>query len=472
MSDETLTAWCQIVASRNYGFSHYRASVIDGLISEGSSVKYVKTEKGYAKAFSKTMKLNRDDALSVSAQNTSNASDKTEEEIKALSEQTSLKNKTEHHELEKGRVKQKYGLDVTPELVLKDKDGWGEKLRHHYRINHGFTPCTNFGNLPMIDVLEQLKSKFDDDGIAFTPDVANRHKGARLAVILKDLGIDYILGLDFLRGDDPTLSAINDVAIERRKEIKIVAGISIGQKNTPIQTAQSLLNILGLKSPLIRCEGARGERVRIYGKPCPDYERSINASGKQTKPVVNPDTGNLIPIWDERDSVFSYWLENDLEKIKGLRTVYDHEQTIIAKARADQAVEDSIKNQQSIIDLKAIQSVEDYEMAVNQWGVESIIEELPKQLSDDHDQWQRICDWGLELTSRLSAQAESMAFKFVQFTRNAFNRGDKVTILKVENDVENPDLRINATVSYWASGFAICDGGWRINEGDWVGVFA
>jgi hypothetical protein len=47
------------------------------------------------------------------------------------------KTKTERHQERKALLNERYGVDVTPELVWKDDDAWYPQLRLHYFLTMG-----------------------------------------------------------------------------------------------------------------------------------------------------------------------------------------------------------------------------------------------------------------------------------------------------------------------------------------------
>lgn len=63
-------------------------------------------------------------------------------ELKKLQDKRA-KTKTERHQQRKGELSRRYEIDVTPELVERDDDGWYPQLRMHYYLTLGREFLTN-----------------------------------------------------------------------------------------------------------------------------------------------------------------------------------------------------------------------------------------------------------------------------------------------------------------------------------------
>ncbi|MCC5669515.1 hypothetical protein LC653_38275 [Nostoc sp. CHAB 5784] len=57
-------------------------------------------------------------------------------ELKKLQDKKA-KTKTERHQQRKAELSRRYEIDVTPDLVEKDDDGWYPQLRMHYYLTLG-----------------------------------------------------------------------------------------------------------------------------------------------------------------------------------------------------------------------------------------------------------------------------------------------------------------------------------------------
>ncbi len=185
----------------------------------------------------------------------------------------------ERAQVEKYHLQQRYGVDITPELKLKDDKGYyGQLLTHFYLLNHQ-------QYLPQSIYLiwdRDMETRLDR---VFLPD-ANHH-------ILKIQGLLALGMINFLDVDrqfqatDPDLVSLKRISYLCSQHIKRAIGIDVpynssGEVN-PIVILNRFLQLLGLKVELSQSTiDNRGEKVDIY-----QLDRTL--------------------LNDGRDKIFSIW---------------------------------------------------------------------------------------------------------------------------------------------------------------------
>ncbi|MBW4422743.1 MAG: hypothetical protein KME13_26790 [Myxacorys californica WJT36-NPBG1] len=173
-------------------------------------------------------------------------------------------------------MQQRYGVEVTPELVEKDDNKWHSGIRLHYYATVG---------RPYLKQRDQRAvSAFLKDGGAWIPSINRASLGTAIAV-LDLLGIqDLLVEGETFTSHDPKLIAMFKRAQQDWWAIKATLNITIGQKDTPISFAQRLLGKLGLKLTHDRRVGGVGAQIHCY---------------------------RFEAIDDGREEVFAKWLERD-----------------------------------------------------------------------------------------------------------------------------------------------------------------
>ncbi len=162
----------------------------------------------------------------------------------------------ERHQMSKYMLKQRYGVEVTPQLKLRDERGYyGQLLLHYYLTHESEYFCAR-------DKQEWNQQLEKGEGKVFLPDV----KTYTLKVeALRALGI-----LKFLAPErqfcetDFDLIELKTKAVRCSKHVKRAIGISIPQDTekkpiSGIQILRQVLRVLGLK--LQRVQGQNGSKV-------------------------------------------------------------------------------------------------------------------------------------------------------------------------------------------------------------------
>jgi Domain of unknown function (DUF3854) len=288
-SPVSLWTWAKRACVVNAGKHNYRAEIVQKLLLEG----YLKAEpdeseiaspRRFASADSEIIKeeikLTRDTNYREHTLEVASVDLPTEHEMKQLDKKRA-KTKTERLAERKGNLAKRYGVEVTPELVEKDDNGWYLRLQLHYYLT--------IGNKYLIERDKRSLSQMNEkgQGKVFKPDVNKR----LLLPIVKTLETVEIK--QFL---DPTAEFTHSNLSEWfervkgwRHEIKSLLGVSINpEKDTPIAVAQRILKKLGLRLEFKYWRGDSKNKHRVY-------------SGCNLNP-------------DERDFIFEQWLERDEKK--------------------------------------------------------------------------------------------------------------------------------------------------------------
>ena len=273
-----LTAWSNYAAKANQGYHDYKSNITAKLEHEGYELTVVVPNPDLNSADAieeqivnaKEINYSRERELKIAATNPSDL------QLKTL-EKKNTKTRAERHTESKGKLVRRYLTeDVTDELIVRDDAGWYPQIQLYYYLTIGLEHIPNRDKV-------KLQALSPEGYKPFIPDI---NKTA-LSVKIKAL---QVLDIEQFFGEDRTFT--NDSLanwFEKIKgcsaDIKNFLGVGIGDKSTPITTAQRLLNLLGYKMKSI-------DRIRIDGKLTYRYSGVIcNA--------------------DDRQDVLSRWLERD-----------------------------------------------------------------------------------------------------------------------------------------------------------------
>ena len=285
-----LEAWAKRAVVVNAGMKKYRESILEKLKLEG--YKIVGTDPNpdpelralQEEEFKQTKEAiaeNKKASYQEYCENVSKTEDVGDRELKLLQEKRA---KTEAERLaeRKGNLKQRYQVEVTPELVDRDDRGWYGKLRLYYYLMIG--NCF----LAQRDK-KKLSNLTEGTGKAFKPDI-NKQCLGMVIYALQKLEIEqffdenaefskYSLADWYDRLKNP----------KTRAEIKTALGVNICDGDSPIQAANKFLKLLGLRLKAKRSAGGRADKHRIYSG-C-----KVNA--------------------DDHDRIYAQWYRRDLEQL-------------------------------------------------------------------------------------------------------------------------------------------------------------
>ncbi len=286
-SNESLLTWGKRGCVVNDGKNNYRESVLNKLREEGYSITNFKFEdKTSETVINESLKQTRKENYQTYKEDVSNVEKPTPEILEELKHKRT-KTKTERLQERKGKLENRYGVEVTPELIEKDDKGWYNKLTLHYYLT--------VGNIYLAQrdkqSLETLTA--NSKGFAFKPDVNKCTLSAKVKA-LEELDIKQFLN-PFATFTAKSLAGWLEKMIQYRYEILTLLGVTINPtKDSAIAVAQRILRKLDVQLKYLNTRGSRKDKQRVYG-------------GCQLDP-------------DGRKAVFDNWLSRD-EKAFSRETV-------------------------------------------------------------------------------------------------------------------------------------------------------
>ncbi|WP_245916026.1 plasmid replication protein, CyRepA1 family [Merismopedia glauca] len=167
-----------------------------------------------------------------------NAPDLTPSEYQKLQNQR-VKTTDERLSERKHQLQQRYPIPITPEIKIRDDDGWYPKLRLHYYLTYD----------PQIvrdrDLKEWNGHLERGNGKVFLPDVKLLTAQVEL---LRGLGIPALLDpIREVRATDADVQRLAQICRHCSRDVKDIFNFTASEKTTPIQIVQALLDKLGLK---------------------------------------------------------------------------------------------------------------------------------------------------------------------------------------------------------------------------------
>lgn len=275
---ESLDCWLKMAVRINAGMIDYRASILEALREEGHLI-IEDSDDEPNEGIAKSIGLTRDEAYSQERTEIASANDLTDAEAKKLKDQRA-KTREQRHQERKHILKERYGVDVTPDLIEQDDKNWYPQLRLHYYLTLGREHLSERDKRAASAQLEH------GAGDVWLPTFNKSQLGLAIA-FLELLRIpDLLTAGGELRNSDEKLQALCEIAKRKGNPqlIKDVLGISIHSEDTPIKVLQKLLTKIGIKLKYLRREGSDDNRQRVYEIALPT---------------------------DGRDAIFQSWLERD-----------------------------------------------------------------------------------------------------------------------------------------------------------------
>ena len=283
-SPESLNTWARYACVVNAGKNNYRESVLNKLISSGYEVMGTDSndELGSSEVnegLKETARKNYREYCQAVPQ----VETPTDSELESLKNKRA-KTKTERLAERKGNLFKRYGVEVTPELVEKDDNGWYPQLQLHYYLTIGSIYLAGRDRRSLSTLSEQ------GNGKVFKPDINNRQLSAPIKALEAILIQQFLDPMAEFTAD--SLADWFEMVLQLRYDIKTLLGVSINpEKDSAIAVAQRILKKLGLKLEFKYWRGDRSSKRRVY-------------SGCN----VNPD---------ERDRVFNNWLARESKMRSG-----------------------------------------------------------------------------------------------------------------------------------------------------------
>ena len=314
-----LRTWARFAARINASITLYRDAVKSGLLAEGHSIQIISEDRdkqslqALRTALMQAVKVDPQKSIEIMAEIANLHKHKSQRDrqynligtqTKKIQQQVKLQaakaiaaapdldrreyqfltNKRfttnlERAQVEKYHLQQRYGVNITPELKLKDDKGYyGQLLTHFYLLNHQ-------QYLPQSIYLIWDRDIETRPDRVFLPDV-NHH-------ILKIQGLLALGTIDFLDAErqfqstDPDLISLKRISYLCSQHIKRAIGIDIpynssGEVN-PIVILNRFLQLLGLKVLLTN----KGDKIEIY-----QLDRTL----------LNDGRNEIFDIWQHQQS--------------------------------------------------------------------------------------------------------------------------------------------------------------------------
>ncbi|MEM6433228.1 MAG: plasmid replication protein, CyRepA1 family [Cyanobacteria bacterium P01_D01_bin.115] len=299
-----LTTWAVMGCRINAGAVHYRDAVLWHLEKEGHCIsevveqkcerscllmcdgKVLEVDASYGviddlKGWLDDIKTRQHNA---ECEGVAGADEITEPQFKKLKSQKA-KTQAQLHQERKYEISDRYQVEVTPELVSKDSEGWYPQLRLYYYLL--------MGNEFLKDRDQGAFESQTSSGGTWLPSLNKSQMGLKIqaleALKIQDLFNPKELFHGGNRAADeeieagtrqhydnchPVLWAIYERARRWSWEVRAVLGITVSEKMSPIQCVQTLLKKLGMKLEFVSQEGGRGDRQRYYRYKEPDDGRA------------------------------------------------------------------------------------------------------------------------------------------------------------------------------------------------------
>lgn len=303
--DIWLGYWSDRAAESNRGRIFYREYLINGMLDEGWQVVDVEPDDPERiKTLKRSMLENRDEAQRERGEAIANADLIDDRTAKLLEDCPHGVTEEEQRERDKHCLHSKYGgIEVTPDLYLKDCEKWHPKLAMHYFLTVGR------------DRLEQRDriavDKLSADGRPFLPDVPRVTRFAKIEVLNK-LGFRSLLeDPDFKnkewRNSDRHLIELRASLLAYARDIQRWFGVKLLETDTPIRTVTKMFKLFGLPFHCDRKEGGRGAQERVYRlQTLADFEETNRKRAEKGARMV----ATYIGIEDGRDRIFESWLSS------------------------------------------------------------------------------------------------------------------------------------------------------------------
>ena len=295
----SLRTYCHMASRVNASMGQYRVSIQQGLADEGHQLTVLtdaiippvgtqsvqSADPIYSFSASESLKASLSSARDVAhlkeAVSVSESDSLTESQYQVLKKRHS-KTASERHSQRRHELLERYGIPVSPDLVIKDDDGWFPKLRLHYFLQH-----SEF--IRPRDLAELLGHLERGGGKVALQDV---HLFSLPVEMLTQFGV-----LGFLvPSTDATaapLCGVDALLINFGKHVKMYSaeikrclGFWIDPDAPPIQILGMFLSKLGL---------------------------TLTATGRRcaTDDPTRPRTYEYLDPEDGREEVFTAWLERD-----------------------------------------------------------------------------------------------------------------------------------------------------------------
>ncbi|MEA5559310.1 plasmid replication protein, CyRepA1 family [Nodularia spumigena] len=302
-NDSALNAYAKISCRINSEMQDYRNIILKNLAGEGNTIAH---KCDYIdESFKEEITKFRDDNYQREREEVAatDISDMNDDGYQLLCNKKA-KTKLDRYRERKYSLASRYGIEsITPDLILKDDDGYYPQIRLHYYLMMAEHEATERDK----KAAENIREK----GAAFLPDF-NRGQWLAKIKLLQKLNIPEILQLD-------KITQCHDLIMDMDAKVKSNSwdvGLFLGKYHPdmkPIQVLRKILKFLGLGIERIGREGG-GDRNWIYEVTGLDdgrgdiFQRWLNPSQSDEKcinvipnPAKNPyiDNKNNLDVDDQ-----------------------------------------------------------------------------------------------------------------------------------------------------------------------------
>ncbi|MCC2695340.1 plasmid replication protein, CyRepA1 family [Nodularia sp. LEGE 04288] len=244
-NDSALNCYAKMACRINHEMADYRSIILENLMKEGH--KIVNQSNDADMATQQEVTALRDENYSqeredIAAIDISDLNDLSYQQLANQKAKTKLDRQRER----KYSIEKRYGIEATPDLILKDDDGYYPQLRLHYYLAMGFEQAIEKDKKPA--------QKIKDESSVFLPDFNRNQRIAKLN-LLRSLNIPEILQLDKLTESHELLKEMS----QKVKGNLYDVGMFIGKLHpdmSGLQILRKILKLLGLTLTRIGREGS------------------------------------------------------------------------------------------------------------------------------------------------------------------------------------------------------------------------
>ena len=265
----TTKYWSKVGAKLNWQSYHYRELLLLDLESEGWNITHHYPEDDpnpdieavweERKAI-KQDSLRREDLAIAQAEEISHSK---AQELKQRKNLTS----NEQNSITKYSISQKYGVEVSPELLAAHRKNFYSSLKLQFWLFHGRE------YLESSDRQSLIQQQESNGGKVFLPDL-NRKLFVTKVKLLELLNLERFLqpGTEWHNKNEDAI-ALHDFVKRDLIRFNQVLGCGIAIGDSPIVVLQKILKRIGQRLPYLRNERDGKKRLRVYGFATSNFDK-------------------------------------------------------------------------------------------------------------------------------------------------------------------------------------------------------
>ncbi|MFS0520137.1 plasmid replication protein, CyRepA1 family, partial [Nostoc sp. UIC 10607] len=316
-----INTWAKLGAIINDGMNSYSKQIISDLKEEGHIIcelsENESSETAEIEATKQAIYDNCKQEYTGHCESVAVSESITDEQFLKLDKQNC---KTEEQQLQhrKGEIERRYNIPVTSDLVEKDDKNWYSLIRLHYYLGTGKEFLPDREKNVMSTALK------NGDGDYFIPDTNKSFINKKIDALYW-LQFNELMQVDEISNNHQLAIELLEKGKKNSYDLKLILNVDFAKIKTPMEACRRLFDLIGYKFPLLRKEGNRGQQVRIYGTPAPEFQKD----DEKNLILVN---GRAVPVSDRREEVFIAWVERDtLAREKALAAKLESQIVIIPK---------------------------------------------------------------------------------------------------------------------------------------------